>query len=63
MRSAIILLAKIAAALAVTASAVVSFYAAVNAAAVYTDLNVFVAGVATTVIGVVLGPLFCFFAA
>ena len=47
----IIALAKLAAAVAVTATVV------------YTDLNVFVAGIGIVVIAIVLGPLFCFFAA
>ena len=63
MDTAVINIAKLAVFLVVTASVIVSLYAAVNAAAVATDVNVFVSGLAVIVVGVVLGPLFCFFAA
>ena len=39
-----------------------SLYAAVNAAAVYSNVDVFLSGLAMIVIGVVLGPFFCFVA-
>ncbi len=63
MASAIIAIAKSVVFLAVSVSAIVSLYAAMDAMAVYTDVNLFACGFLLIVIGVVLGPLFCFFAA
>ncbi len=46
----------------IAASAIVSLYAAVNALSVYTDIDVFLSGLVAIMIGVALGPLFCFIA-
>ena len=63
MASAIINVVKGLVFLIVAASGIVSLYAAVNAASIYTNLSVFVAGLLVIVTGVVVAPFFCFVAA
>ena len=62
MASAIISLVKVAVFTIVVASGIVSLYAAVDAMSVYTDLNVFTAGLLVIVCAIVVAPLFCFVA-
>lgn len=49
--------------LLVAASGIVSMYAAVNAFSVYSNLNVFISGLLVILLGIAVGPLFCFIAA
>ena len=62
MASAIVNFAKVLAFLTISASGIVSLYAAVNAAAIYTNLTVFTAGLLVLVSAIVVAPLFCFIA-
>ncbi len=62
MASLIIKFAKVVVFLAVVASAMVSLYSAVDAMAVHTDLSVFTSGLLVIIVGVPVGPLFCFVA-
>ena len=62
MANAIIQFTKILVFLIVSASGIVALYAAIDAASVATDHSVFVAGMVIVLIGIAIGPLFCFIA-
>ena len=62
MAAAFISLTKVIVFVIVAASAIVSLYSAVNAMAIYTDVNVFFSGLAIVFFGVFVGPLFSFIA-
>ena len=63
MAAFVISLAKGVVFVLLAASAILSLYAATHAMAVYTDVDVFLSGLAMILVGVALGPLFCFIAA
>ena len=62
MAAAFINLTKVIVFVVVAASAILSLYSAVNAMAIYTDVNVFFSGIILVFVGVLMAPLFCFIA-